>query len=44
MYRAILPVLMMALSACVPNEGSLSHQEYERHKSNREAYMYQGGP
>ncbi|MBE1285855.1 MAG: hypothetical protein GJ676_21255 [Rhodobacteraceae bacterium] len=47
--RLLLRILAVALlglsiSACVPEPGTPEYEDYLRHKANREAVRYQGGP
>ncbi|MFC3615424.1 hypothetical protein ACFORG_16835 [Lutimaribacter marinistellae] len=46
MPRLVLPMIAvtLAIAGCVPTTGDVSRADYERHKANRDAYMYQGGP
>lgn len=45
MSRLALTLGVLALCAgCLPTGPTTTSGDYERHKSNRDAYMYQGGP
>ena len=37
-------LVLIMLAGCLPPTSGPERAKYERHKANREAYMYQGGP